>query len=248
MKNNPIGIIGYGRFGRIMWHLLAPEHALLFHDADTKLHHEAAFKPLDEIVQLPTLVLAVPISRIESVLQQMRPHLKAKTIIDVCSVKQYPTQLMLKHLPKDTQIIATHPMFGPDSYYSHQRKNMMMYPVRAKAKLFQQWHDYFMRKNIDISIMTPEQHDEEVAFSQNLTHFLGRVLGELTLPDSAIATAGYNSLQKIVQQTCNDSWQLFDDMMQYNMYSKKMMAQLSAASDKIIKRLGISDGESRDGE
>lgn len=248
MQNNPVGIIGYGRFGHIMRHLLEPEHDVFFYDIDTALHRETAFKPLHDIVQLPTLILAVPIGQIEFTLQQIAPQLQAKTIIDVCSVKQYPTQLMLKYLPTNIQIISTHPMFGPDSYNGNQEKNMMMYSVRAEAGLFQQWYDYFRGKSIHISVMTPEQHDREIAFSQNLTHFLGRILGELTLQDSTIATVGYRSLQKLVEQTCNDSWELFHDMMQYNSHSRAMLTQLAVASDKIMAKLNLSNGKNTHGE
>ena len=248
MNNNHIGIIGYGRFGPIMQCLLEPEHKVFFYDTNTTLHREVKFKPLTEIVQLPTLVLAVPIGQIERTLQKIASQLQAKTIIDVCSVKQHPTQLMLKYLPAETQIITMHPMFGPDSYNSNQQQNMMMYPVRARAELFQQWQEYFRGKHIHISVMTPKQHDQDIALSQNLTHLIGRILGELTLQDSAIATTGYRSLQKIVEQTCNDSWELFADMMQYNRYSRKMLAQLVDASDKIITKLKLSNGENTYGE
>ena len=36
-------------------------------------------------------------------------------IVDVCSVKEYPVQWMRELLPANVSILATHPMFGPDS-------------------------------------------------------------------------------------------------------------------------------------
>ena len=36
-------------------------------------------------------------------------------VIDVCSVKEYPVRLMKELLPERVSILATHPMFGPDS-------------------------------------------------------------------------------------------------------------------------------------
>ena len=57
---------------------------------------------------------------------------------------------------------------------------------------------------LKIHDMTPDQHDEEAAFTQGITHFIGRVLKQLELKDSSIATLGYVKLQEIVEQTCND--------------------------------------------
>ena len=244
MNSDPIGILGYGRFGRVMMRLLSPEHDVFFYDVNEALYQETHFKPLLELLKLPTLILAVPIGRLEKLLQQIGPQIKTKTVIDVCSDKIYPTKWMLQYLPKETNIIATHPMFGPDSYESNN-KNMMMYPVRISAKLFHLWQAYFTGKNIHISLMTPEQHDKETAFSQNLTHFLGRVLGQLTLQDTEVATVGYKSLLKIVQQTCNDSWELFYDMFHYNPYSELMIEKLNIAKNDIVAKL---EGEKTHGE
>jgi len=61
--------------------------------------------------------------------------------------------------------------------------------------------------------MTCEQHDEYAAASQFVTHFTGRMLGELKdrcgLQSTPINTSGFESLLKVMSNTCNDSWDLF---------------------------------------
>ena len=49
-------------------------------------------------------------------LKQIAPLLKPGAIVaDVCSVKVYPARWMQELLPPSVEILATHPMFGPDS-------------------------------------------------------------------------------------------------------------------------------------
>jgi prephenate dehydrogenase len=40
-------------------------------------------------------------------------------------------------------------------------------------------------------------------------------------------------LHKLVNQTCNDSWELFEDIQSYNPYTQKMVSELSESFKKI---------------
>ena len=70
-----------------------------------------------------------------------------KTIVDVCSVKVYPKDMMLKYLPADSDIIATHPLFGPDSF-QERGSVMMMEKVRDAHDRYDFWKSYFESQNI----------------------------------------------------------------------------------------------------
>ena len=70
-----------------------------------------------------------------------------------------------------------------------------------------------------------------------MTHYLGRVLAELELEPSRIASLGYLKLLEIIEQTCNDSWQLFYDLQQYNPYTREMRDRLAASLDEVKRRL-----------
>ena len=231
------GILGFGRFGKIMAQMLETTHSVFFYDTSTALQNHPNFLPLDKLIQLPTLILAVPIRDIESTLKAIAPNLKSDTVIDVCSVKVHPVNMMLQYLPQSTHLIATHPMFGPDSYTTNPHKNMMMHATRVPEALFQQWYALFAHHDIDITLMTPEEHDKEAAYSQNVTHFIGRVLNELDLNNTPISTAGFKSLLHIMTQTCHDRWDLFHDMVQYNPYSKTMIESLNEAMQTVSKKL-----------
>ena len=239
MQQNKIGIIGFGRFGRLLAEILAPEFIIYFYDENLELQQEEKFLPLTDLVKLPTVIFCMPINRFEQTLQNISAEITAQTVIDACSVKVYPTEWMTSLLPDDLTIIATHPMFGPDSYKSNTKKKMMMYCAQGDEKQFLFWQNYFAEKDIAIKLMTPEQHDREAAFSQNITHVIGRVLDNLHLHPSEIATKGYESLLTIIRQTCNDSEELFYDLLKYNPYSEEMLQRLEQSFIMINKELHL---------
>ena len=52
---------------------------------------------------------------IESYISKSRQTLRGPLIVDVLSVKEHPRKVLLDILPKECDILCTHPMFGPDS-------------------------------------------------------------------------------------------------------------------------------------
>ncbi len=85
--------------------------------------------------------------------------------------------------------------------------------------------------------MSPEKHDQLTAYSQGITHYVGRLLAELQLQPTVIDTLGYRKMLEVMGQTCNDSWQLFLDLQNYNPYAMKMRKDLDASIAKINREL-----------
>ena len=111
-----IGIIGFGRFGKILAEILSTQNEIFIHDSNI-IKGDYQNLSLLEIIKCEILFIAVPIREFKYVIKALREfNLQNTTIVDVCSVKLHPVQVMQEYLPKNTGIIATHPMFGPDSY------------------------------------------------------------------------------------------------------------------------------------
>ena len=60
------------------------------------------------------------------------------------------------------------------------------------------------------------EHDQLAASTQFMTHTVGRVLGEMRLQPTAIDTRGYQSLLDLVDNTTNDSFDLYYGLFMYN--------------------------------
>ncbi len=236
-----IGVYGLGRFGFFWAKLLSRYFNVKGFSRNPEREAPPGVKRVDEheLLDQNVIFLCVSISAMEEVLRRIGGRLKPDTlIIDTCSVKVYPAGLMEEILPGNVRIIASHPMFGPDS--ARDGLNglpMIMWPLRNSDREFDFWSDFFKGIGLKVLKMDPDSHDREAAFTQGITHYIGRVIADLDLKESEIATVGYRKLLEIVAQTCNDPWQLFIDLQHFNPYTAIMREKLHSSIDRIMKKL-----------
>ena len=242
-----IGIIGFGRFGKLTAGYLAEDfEVFVFNrtDKSSEIKKTGARKAsLKTVCQQKIVILCVPISTFKAVLAEIGPLLKKDVVVvDVCSVKVYPTQWMKASLPKSVSILATHPIFGPDSASdSLKDRKIFLSPIRINKKQYQKIKAYLASKELVLIESTPEDHDEQIAISLALTHYIGRTLSEFGAAPLNIDSEGYKRLLHILEVVENDTWQLFYDMHRYNPYAKKKRATFMQAMQKIDKQIDGSD-------
>lgn len=236
---NSVGIIGFGRFGKVLANILQRGFAIKAYDPKPAGPFPGVqFLDLDTVLNEKVIFIAVPIRHFESVIADISTKLKKETtMIDVCSVKNYPVNIMLKILPDYIGVIATHPMFGPDSYMSNSNLKMMINNTRDLYNQYSFWKRFFSDQSIQIIEMTPDQHDRLAAKTQGVTHFLGRMLKEFGIKKTNIDTQGFRDLLDLVGQTCNDTWELYADLQLYNPYTADMVEKLKASTNKLDNQL-----------
>ncbi len=239
MSDKVVSVYGYGRFGKVWADILAENfHVKVFSRRGIETDEVGpGIEITDEkgIFDCDALFFCVAISSFEEVLKKSGRYFKRETVFfDTCSVKVFPVNWMKKYLPGGSRIIATHPMFGPDSYLqTSQKLPIVICNVNTDAETFGRWVAYFTKKSLQVELMTPEKHDKMTAFSQGITHYVGRVLADLDLGPTCIDTLGYKKILDVMEQTCNDSWQLFLDLQNYNPYTKKMRENLSESISRV---------------
>jgi prephenate dehydrogenase len=239
-----VGVYGLGRFG-FFW------AELLSHSVPVCAYSRSAERPTppgvrrageEEVLSQPVVFLCVAISAMEDVLERARGRLSREVLVmDTCSVKTYPVRLMEKLLPASASILGTHPMFGPDSSRGGVKGlPMILCPARTAARDLEQWRGFFAGMGLAVTVMTPDEHDREAAFTQGVAHYIGRVLSDLGVSASPIATMGYTKLLEIVEQTCNDPWQLFLDLQRYNPHTREMRARLEESLRSVMAAIDSS--------
>lgn len=230
---NKVSIIGYGRFGAMLHALLSKGFEVDVYDKKQINNSDVNEVSLKDALKNDTIFIAVPIRDFESLIHEIKNDIQGnKTVIDVCSVKVFPKDVMTQNLSAEIDIIATHPLFGPDSL-KDSGSVMTMESVRDSYGRFEFWKNYFDSQNISIEEISAEEHDMMAARSQGLTHFVGRVIDDFGTDQTRIDTEGYKALHKLVNQTCNDSWELFEDIQSYNPFTQKMVSELSESFKKI---------------
>lgn len=235
-----VGVYGLGRFGAFWGKHLSAHFDVIGYSRNPERTAPEGVRRVeeDELLSADVIVLCVAISSIEGVLERITGKLKPGTLVmDTCSVKVHPAQAMMRILPESVDVLATHPMFGPDSGRNGLAGLPLVFsPLRMSGDKAEFWRSSFEAMGLRIVEMTPQEHDEEAAYTQGITHLIGRVLGELDLKESPIATAGYRDLMDIVRQTCNDPWGLFIDLQRYNPYTASMRADVHKAINVMLEK------------
>ncbi len=236
-----VGVYGLGRFGSFWAEQLA-RHGffVVAYSRSTKVAPSAVkLVSEDEVLNASALFYCVSISSFEDVIARTASRIGEHTVVmDTCSVKLHPAEVMKRLLPERVECIATHPMFGPDS-----GKNgvaglpMILDKVRCSDQTLLWWKEEFVRWGLKVLLMSCEQHDREAAWSQGITHFIGRTLSELSARPTELATTGYKTLLTVMEQTCNDPIQLFYDLQRYNPYAKQMRMGLKGAIEVVMEQL-----------
>ena len=244
MKRCRVGIIGFGRFGRLTARYLSVDCDVA---VSTRSDQDAAIaaggaRPVDfeTACRQEIVIFCTPISAMRATLGQAAPLLRDDAlVVDVCSVKVYPVQWMRELLPPGVSILPTHPMFGPDSAAdSLDGRKIVLCPERIDPARYDRIADWLRQKGLAVIRATAEEHDRKIAVSLSLTHFIGRSLSAFGARDMDIDTEGYRRLMHILGVVGHDTWQLFEDMHTYNPYAKQTRQAFIDAMGEIHERLG----------
>jgi prephenate dehydrogenase len=229
-----LGLIGYGRFGKTLHHFLQSEFAVKVFDLNIAPNPSQGFFDLATVCKEKVIYVAVPIHQFEQAILQMAPLLQNhSTVIDVCSVKEYPVDIMQRFLPAHIGIIASHPMFGPDSANISSLK-MMLHSVRDPYEQYVFCKGFWLQKGLNVIEMSPAEHDRDTAYSQALTHLMSRLCQKLEIKKTAIDTASFQKLTEVVQTITNDHYELSIDLLRYNRYAKEMLQRFGVAYQEIL--------------
>ncbi len=240
-----IGLIGFGSFGQFITPILSKYFKLsVFDFVDKRIeanHLGVKFSTLDDVASKEYLIFCVPVQFLEPVLVQIASKVQSKAVcIDVSSVKVKPIALMNKYLPKSVEIVGTHPLFGPQSGKNGIKDlNIVLCPVRTnKIRNFER---FFLRElNLNVLVRTPELHDQQMAYVQALTHFIGRAVNGMDIPDVEQKTPAYQYLLNIKRNLGADSMDLFETIENGNPYAKEVrdnfMDALKNIDDSLIKK------------
>ncbi|CAK7325943.1 unnamed protein product [Dovyalis caffra] len=206
-----IGIVGFGSFAQFLaktmikqGHALRAtsrsDHSLLCQDLGISFFRDiGAFLEADnDVVLICTSILSL-----SEVLNSMPLHcLKRPTLfVDVLSVKMYPKDILLKVLPEESDVLCTHPMFGPESGKNGWKDLAFVYErVRIKDEATS---SSFLRicesEGCRMLEMSCEEHDRVAARSQFLTHTIGRILSEMEVKPTSMDTKGFETLIHLVR-------------------------------------------------
>jgi prephenate dehydrogenase len=242
MEIKTLGIIGYGSFGSFVHEVArhyTPDIAVRVYSSRFPADN-ATFFSLEDTCKSDVLVLAVPIHAFESELERVLPLLAANTIVvDIATVKMHTTTILQKH--KDTlRYVAMHPMFGP---YSYLKKGRTLSDLRIvltgnsiMPEEYEALKEFSKQFNLVILETTPEDHDQTLAETLFLTHYMAQVITKAGYRRTEIDTISFGFLMDAVESVQNDT-ELFQDVFRFNPYCQKVIDQIDTAEQQVHQLL-----------
>lgn len=243
MKIETIGLLGFGRFGRMVLEYLSPAKLVRVYDTDPQklegLAQAASFEPT---ISSQVIILCVPISSLEEACRKMAPHLRpGQIVVDTCSVKERPLRWMLAHLPKSVEILGTHPLFGPDSGKDGiAGLKIVLCPARIRDEAYSAIRHCLESLQLVLIETTPAEHDRQIAQSQAIFHLIAQVVKRLTWGGQAISTPGPEMFYRLVRTVQHDTDQLFLDMERENphalQYRRQFIQEMIRLDEELSAR------------
>eukprot|EP00258_Populus_trichocarpa_P018151 XP_006381087.2 arogenate dehydrogenase 1, chloroplastic [Populus trichocarpa] len=248
-----IAIVGFGNFGQFLAKTFVQQgHSVLaysranYSDAAQRLG-VSYFSNADDLCEEhpEVIVLCTSILSTEKVLKSLPfQRLKRSTLfVDVLSVKEFPRNLFLQHLPSHFDILCTHPMFGPESGKNGWNQLAFVFEkVRigsegSRVSRCDKFLDIFARERCRMVEMSCAEHDWYAAGSQFITHTMGRVLEKLGMESTPVNTKGYETLLNLVENTAGDSFDLYYGLFMYNVNAMEQLERLDLAFESLKDQL-----------
>lgn len=239
-----------GSFGKLTASLLPKNTSVYSYDPA----HETKDSPIGShtfelVATADIVILAIPLKAYKPTLQKLNGLLKPETlIVDVCSVKTVPEQLLAKYLPNHTNLLLAHPLFGAQTI-KDAGKGHKLIVTKAHGETAKKVLDYCEKKlGLEIKHLTAKEHDMAMAEVHALTFFLGRALNNTSInsapPD---LPPSYKSLLELVRLDKAHSEDLFETIELGNPYAaatRKAFVRQMLDLEKDLEKRGTLSGKS----
>lgn len=231
-KITSVGIIGLGAFGKLCAQLVPKGIAVAAYD--TKPIEDFKLSPLETAAQADIVILAVPLAALRGTLESIKDILpKTSVLVDICSVKVESSNTIKEVLPDHTNILVSHPLFGPQTFYNSATEKTFVVCEQHGTKA-QEVID-FCKDSLGLTIvnMSPEEHDKEMSRIHALTFFVARALGEVHAEKPKLSTPSFEYLKKLIDLDHAHTQELFLTIQNGNPYAKQIRKDFVTVLQKI---------------
>lgn len=245
MKKQSLGIIGVGAFGEFMLKHVIPYFDVSVYDSRRDLSvindtYNLKIQTLPEVCACDIVVLCVPVNKLADVVEQIKGFVKpGQLVIDLCSVKCIPIEILKSKLPRDVEAMSLHPLFGPQSgKFGIHNLNVALCNINStRVECVKE----FLVKTLGLNVheTTPEMHDQEMAYVQGLTHMIAKIFTFMEIPEIHQKTKTYMLLDEMVEMIRYDSEELFNAIQRDNPYvdgtKQKFFESVKALEERLNK-------------
>ncbi|MDH7500679.1 MAG: prephenate dehydrogenase/arogenate dehydrogenase family protein, partial [candidate division NC10 bacterium] len=193
------------------------------------------------VEQSDAVVINVPIPYAVQVIETVGRYFRAgQLIVDNTSIKTQPVEAMLRSVPEGVEVLGMHTVFGP-SIKELRNQNVVFTYTPKSGELCQEFEGIFYKFGARITRTTPEFHDQQMAFHQNLEHFTKIALAEVLRerfggPQGLAAYSSPNSRMSLITmgRILNLDPRMASEIQSFNLQGRGMIEEYL----KVVTRLG----------
>lgn len=228
------GVMGLGSFGRFLFEQFRrtmPFTGLYGFDSDLAKEPNCSFI---KAATCDVIFLAVPIPAFGDTLRNVIPVMKPGAIlIDVCTVKLHTVGLLQRYASAAGRSwIATHPLFGPESYKANGGRlkglPLVICERDIESDMCRIVRDLFIEgAGLDVYEMSADEHDRTVGVDQFVTQYFGRCVEEvegwgIERPVQTYSAKLFHQAMSLVRGDEKLFWTVY----KYNPYCKAYVDQI----------------------
>ncbi|MEM2907547.1 MAG: prephenate dehydrogenase/arogenate dehydrogenase family protein [Candidatus Odinarchaeota archaeon] len=245
---------GAGRLGAwITRFLIAHNIQTVIATPDLKKHKrfidelglEAYSDNVNAVKSADGVIISVPLEDTVTVLKEITPHIKQNSfIIEVSSIKT-PVEKFLKEnskilLEKNISLLSIKPIFGPGAK-TIKRKNIILIPYTGNENILRRVKEFLQREEARIVESTYREHDQKVAFTLALPHFLTMLFTAVISSNQFkndlknYAGTSFKILKLLSESLPSESWKLYSHIQMINNYTVNVLESLKTHFNKLFE-------------
>lgn len=219
-----VAFCGYGSLGRALAGLaLQAGFEVRAWDPHSRPEEAVAAPSPDELVAgAAYVIVAVPAPALRGALESLRPHLTSEQLVlDVCSVKRRPMDVLAAVLGQEVPWAGTHPLFGPTSLSLGERPRQVVvcpHPMHPDAAA--RARGLFEQLDCQVVELDADAHDRLMADTHALALFIGRALLEVEgAEEKALVPPSFRALARLMSSSRAEAPHLFESVQRDNPYA-----------------------------
>jgi prephenate dehydrogenase len=194
------------------------------------------------------VIINVPIKHTVEVIEAIGPCFRpGQLIADNTSIKTQPVAAMLRAVQPGVEVLGMHTVFGP-AVESLRQQNVIFTRTAASGELAGEFENIFYKYGARVTYTTPENHDKQMAFHQNLEHFTKVVLAHVlhshfSDPTEMDSYSSPNSRTSLITmgRILRADPDLYSEIQLYNLQGPAMIQAYVDAAQALGKALTVGN-------
>src|SRR5579862_707074 len=240
-----LGFVGFGRFGHALADIFADhEYPVKAYDPGVSVPGDIVADSLEELAGTSqVLFVAVPVSSMPSVFEQMKPLVGTQHIVvDVGSVKMSPIKAMSEIFDREQRWVASHPLFGPVSLARAETGlRVVICPGSSNPEAVSLVSELYRSIGCSIVELEAEVHDRIMAQTHAMAFFIAKGMLDAEVPtDSPASPPSFQAMARTIESVRGDAGHLITTLHRENPFSAEYRRRLLSVLGSLDRKLNES--------